>query len=197
MSINDNLHTMRKLILEEWITLDGFTSDENGNLDFFPPADQHKNSDKDQLKFLDDIDLILLGKKTYEMFVDYWPKATVETEIVADKLNSISKIVFSNTIKVAPWGKWRPAKIVSDDAAQEVKRLKQMTGKGIVIWGSISLALSLVKDNLIDEYRVHLCPAVLGQGGSPFEYYRSSKMFKLLDMKSYENGVILLTYKIS
>jgi len=62
---------MRKLILEEWLSLDGFAVDKNGRLDFFPQA-KRISSRQDQLKFLDSVGTIILGRKTYELFVDFW-----------------------------------------------------------------------------------------------------------------------------
>jgi dihydrofolate reductase len=96
---------MRKLILEEWISLDGYIEDKNGKLDFFTniAPEENKYSDNEQLKFLEEVDVILLGRKTYELFVDFWPNATTDKEVIADKLNSIKKIVFTNTLTHAPW----------------------------------------------------------------------------------------------
>ena len=82
---------MRKLILEEWVSLDGYAEDKNGTLDFFPSTEENKFSDEDQLKFLDSIDVILLGRKTYELFVDFWPTEKSGNEIIADKLNESQK----------------------------------------------------------------------------------------------------------
>jgi dihydrofolate reductase len=152
---------MRKLILEEWLSLDGYAEDKDGQLNFFPSSEKDKFSDNDQLKFLESIDLILLGRVTYNLFVDFWPTATTDKEIIADKLNSTQKIVFSKTLKKAPWGKWPDAQIIPGDAVIEVKRLKETEGKNIVLWGSISLAQSLIKENLIDEYHLQICPALV------------------------------------
>lgn len=69
---------MRKLIIEEWISIDGFAEDSNGNLDFFPHTEENRYADEVQLRFLETIDTILLGRKTYELFVDYWPTATTD-----------------------------------------------------------------------------------------------------------------------
>src|SRR5678809_1029815 len=82
---------MRKLILEEWISMDGYIEDNNGKLDFFTNVtpEENKYSDQDQLKFLEEVDTILLGRKTYELFVEFWPDATTDKEVIADKLNSI------------------------------------------------------------------------------------------------------------
>src|SRR6266536_2553663 len=144
---------MRKLILEEWVSLDGYVADKNGQLDFFTnlTPEQNKYSDSDQLKFLETIDAILLGRKTYELFVDFWPSATTDKEVIADKLNETKKIVFSNTLTNAPWGQWPEADIITGEATAAIKKLKLLTGKNMVMWGSISLAQSLMKENLIDE----------------------------------------------
>ena len=161
---------MRKLILEEWVSLDGYVTDKNGGLDFFTnlTPDQNKYSDKDQLKFLETVDTILLGRKTYELFVDFWPDATTDKEVIADKLNEIPKIVFSNTITKAPWGKWPEASVINGKAAAAIKKLKALPGKNMVMWGSISLAQSLIKENLIDEYHIQLCPVLTGGGQRSF-----------------------------
>src|SRR5687768_17701294 len=114
---------MRKLILEEWISLDGYVTDKNGQLDFFTnlTPEENKYSDADQLKFLETIDTILLGRKTYELFVDFWPSATSDKEIIADKLNETKKIVFSNTLAKAPWGQWPEAQVASGDAVDAIR----------------------------------------------------------------------------
>src|SRR6187549_772019 len=140
---------MRKLILEEWMSLDGYVADKNGGLDFFThlTPQQNKYSDLDQLTFLDSIDTILLGRKTYELFVDFWPTASTDTEVIADKLNEIPKIVFSNTLQKAPWGKWLDAKILSGNLIEEIQKLKNREGKDIVLWGSITLSQSLITAN--------------------------------------------------
>ena len=99
---------MRRLILEEWLSLDGFAVDKDGKLDFFPASETDRFSDRDQLEFLDTVDTILLGRRTYELFVDFWPTATTDKEIIADRLNTLPKLVFSNTLREAPWGDLAP-----------------------------------------------------------------------------------------
>src|ERR1043165_1718127 len=122
---------MRKLIVEEWVSLDGYVTDKNGNLDFFTnltPA-QNRYSDTDQLKFMESIDTILLGRKTYELFVDFWPTATTDKEVIADKLNETKKVVFTNSLTKAPWGDWPQAEIINGTAADAIRKLKQRPGK--------------------------------------------------------------------
>src|SRR5215213_9723483 len=122
---------MRKLILEEWVSLDGYVTDKNGQLDFFTnlTPEQNTYSDHDQLKFMETIDTILLGRKTYELFVDFWPSATIDKEVIADKLNETKKIVFSKTLTKAPWGQWAEAEVVSEGAVEAIKKLKSLPGK--------------------------------------------------------------------
>ena len=185
---------MRKIILQEWISLDGFVADKNGELNFFTAVDKEssKYSDRDQLKFMDEIDTILLGRITYDLFVEFWPTATTDMEVIADKLNSTHRIVFSNKIQKAPWGKWPDAEVISGDAVDEVRKLKMKNGKNMILWGSISLAQSLMQNNLIDEFHLQLCPTVVGSGRPLFN---TSMSMDLIETKEYETGIIFLRYK--
>lgn len=186
---------MRKLIVEEWVSLDGYAADRNGTTDFFPSTDENRYSDEDQLKFLESIDTILLGRKTYELFVDFWPTERSKQEIIADKLNGIPKIILSNTLKNAPWGDWRNAEVQSGDAVMAVKKMKQQAGKNIVLWGSISLAQALMQADLIDEYHIQVIPIRLGAGRLLFPIETASKQLKLIGSKVYDDsGVMLLKY---
>ena len=93
---------MRKLIFQEWLSLDGFAADGNNGLSFVESLALHKYSDQEQLDFLDEIDIILLGANTYRLFVEFWPMATIDQEIIADKLNSIPKMIFSRSMLKLP-----------------------------------------------------------------------------------------------
>jgi dihydrofolate reductase len=187
---------MRKLIIQEWISLDGYIADKNGNLDFFTSINPESNkySDEDQLKFLEGIDTILLGRKTYQLFVDFWPTAASEKEIIADKLNETRKIVFSNSLDKAPWGNWPDLEIIGGRAEDAIRKLKMKEGKDIVVWGSISLAQSLMKQNLIDEYHLQLCPTAIGGGRPLFPEAGSYRNMKLIELKQYTTGLIFLRY---
>lgn len=188
---------MRKLILEEWLSLDGHIADKDGSMDFFTNVspEENKNSDMDQLKFLESIDTILLGRKTYELFVGYWPSATAEKEVIADKLNETAKLIFSNTLTKAPWGKWPEAGVMSGKPADEIRKLKSSPGKNIVMWGSISLAQELMKEDLIDEYHIQLCPAITGGGRKLFPDGLAFGRLKLTDVRPYNTGTLFLNYE--
>ncbi len=187
---------MRNLILEEWISLDGYAADRNGTTSFFPSTKENRYSDEDQLRFLERIDTILLGRKTYELFVDFWPTPKSRQEIIADKLNSIPKVVLSNTLTKASWGSGPDARIVSGDVVEVVRKLKQLKGKDIVVWGSISVAQALMSANLIDEYHLQIIPVRLGAGRLLFPKENQTQELMLTGSKVYdETGVMLLKYR--
>jgi dihydrofolate reductase len=186
---------MRKLILEAWLSLDGFAADRNGKLDFFPSSETDKLSDADQLKFLDSVDTILLGRRTYDLFVDFWPTATTDKEIIADRLNELPKIVFSNSLRDAPWGKWPAARVVSGDAIAEIRRLKTGPGKNLILWGSLTLAQQLIAHDLIDEYHLQICPTIIGGGRPLFPSLDAYARLDRMAIRTYDTGVVFLHYE--
>jgi dihydrofolate reductase len=187
---------MRSVILQEFVSVDGFAADPNDSVDFVPASTRGDQTfGQRQLEFMDSIDTILLGRVTYTMFAGHWPKVTSgDDKQFADKLNAIPKVVFSRTLTRAPWGSWDDARVVKTDAASEVGKLKEAPGKDMVVWGSLSLAQSLVDDGLIDDYQLVVCPVVLGSGRRLFRD-KSSLDMKLLDARSFDRGAVLLSYE--
>jgi dihydrofolate reductase len=188
---------MRKIILQEFVTIDNFAAGPNGETDFIMSLQgmPRKDMDNDMLDFIDTVDTILMGSVTYKMFAGYWPNATTDTNPIADKLNATPKIVFSQTLDSAPWGKWGDAKVVKSDAASEIDRLKQLPGKNMVVWGSISLSHSLIKAGLIDEYQLRVMPVVLGKGKQLFPEDAGRFDMKLVETKTYDSGMAVLRYQ--
>lgn len=184
---------MRKIIYQVWLSLDGYAADADHSTKFFEDPKYGEGSDQELLDYMDTIDTILLGANTYRLFVGFWPEAP-GTEIIADRLNSTLKIVFSKTMKEAPWGKWPAAQIESGDAIAAVKKLKSQNGKNMVLWGSLSLARSFIKENLIDEFHIRIVPVVLGKGIPLFENM-GAKNLKLTSTKQYPSGIVLLAYR--
>jgi dihydrofolate reductase len=187
---------MRKVILQEFVTLDGLAAGPNDSVDFVPQATQGDDAlAREQMALIDSIDTILLGSVTYRLFVGHWPNVTEGKEkVFADKLNALPKIVFSSTLARAPWGRWPEAKIVRTGAADEVARLKGQAGKDMVLWGSLSLAQSLMDARLIDEYRLVVCPVALRNGRSLFRDPVDQGELKLQEAKAFDRGAVLLKY---
>lgn len=185
---------MRKLIVQEFVSADGLAADAGGSVDFVPAATQSDPSfGRRQTGFIDSLDAILLGRVTYELFAAYWPYVTEgDDKPFADKLNAIPKIVFSRTLEHAPWGRFEPARIVSSNASGEVAKLKQETGKDMVLWGSLSFAQELMKAGAVDEVQLIVCPVVLGGGRTTFG--EQARDLTLLRTQSFDHGAVLLAY---
>jgi dihydrofolate reductase len=188
---------MRKIILEEWISLDGYISDRNGKLDFFTDIIPQAYSDAHRIQFLETIDTILFGRATYEQFARTWPDRPTDSNVLAAKINGTKKIVFSNTLSDAPWGKWPKAEILAGDVISNIKRFKSLPGKSMVLWGSISLAQMFMKESLIDEYHLHLCPALTTGGRHLFTEEINPTTLKLLEARHYGRDAVFLNYQAS
>ncbi|MDQ4079953.1 MAG: dihydrofolate reductase family protein [Gemmatimonadota bacterium] len=186
---------MKRVILQEFVSVDGLAAGPNDSVDYVPASMRgDKRFGQRQINFLDSVDTILLGRVTYEGFAGYWPNVTTgDDEPFADKLNAMPKVVVSTTLKSAPWGKWGDAKIVKD--TKQVATLREGSGKGIVVWGSLSLAQSLMKNGLVDEYQLIVCPIVLGTGRPLFSAKTPSFDLELVETQSFDRGAVLLTYK--
>lgn len=183
---------MRKLIFQQWLSLDGYAADKNGTVTFIESSADY--SDDAQLAWLETVDTFLLGANTYKLFYEFWPTATNNDQVIADKLNSMNKIVFSSRLSEAPWGKWPAARVIKGSATEAVHELKMQDGKDLVLWGSISVSQELMKNNLIDEYHLRIVPKALGSGRKFFEGGEELN-FELYDSKSDEAGVVVLKYR--
>ena len=118
-----------------------------------------------------------------------------DKEVIPDKLNQTKKMIFSNTITKAPWGQWPDAEIITGEAAAAIKKLKSLPGKDMVLWGSISVAQSLMKENLIDEYHIQLCPVLTGGGRNLLSHQVNLSQLTLLELRQYSTGTVFLNYK--
>jgi dihydrofolate reductase len=182
---------MRRLFLFNLISLDGFFEGPNKELDWH-------NVDAEFNEFavqqLDSIDLILFGRITYEMMVSYWPtdSAIKDDPAVGGRMNSIQKIVFSKTL---PKADWNNTTLIKNNGSQEVAKLKNQPGKDIAIFGSFGLALTLLPDKLIDEFRIMVNPVVLGKGKHMFYSITEKLHLKLTNTRVFKSGNVLLYYK--
>lgn len=183
---------MRKVVLQEFVTIDGYAAGPNDELDFSAATADDDAVNQGQLRFVQTIDTILLGAETYRGFVTFWPMATTATQPIADAMNATPKVVFSRTLQRAPWEETR---VVATSAAEEVARLRQQPGMDIVVWRSLSLAQSLMRGHLVDEYRLLVCPVALGTGRPVFPADLSLHEMTLVDSLVYECGVLSLTYQ--
>ena len=187
---------MRKVVFQAFVSIDGFVAGQNESVDFIPASTQGDLSfGREQVALMDRVDTLLLGRVTYGMFAGFWPNVTEGAEKeFADKFNAARKVVFSKSLDRAPWGKWPEGSIVRGSAVEEVARLKQQSGKDMLISGSISIAQALIGGGLVDEYRLVLCPVVLGSGRPLFRDNARSIPMKLLNASTLDRGAVSLIY---
>ena len=178
---------MRKVIVSNLMSLDGFFEGPNHELDWFVVDEEFFAYARDMLR---GVDTILFGRKTYQHMADYWPSAPAEE--IADQMNNLPKIVFSRTLESA---EWQNSTLVKNDAVAEISKLKQLPGKDMVILGSASLASFLLQRGLIDEYRVILNPVLLGSGSPLFQDVKQRLRLKLSRTKLFGSGVVVLYYQ--
>jgi dihydrofolate reductase len=187
---------MRKVILQEFVSIDGLAAGPDDSVDFVRASNAGDQSvGRSQLALMDAADLILLGRKTYELFAGYWPNATEgEDKEFAAKINAMAKVVFSTTLDRAPWKNFDDALIVRTAPVEEVARLRRQPGKNILIWGSLSVAQQLSDASLVDEYRLVICPIVLGGGRPLFRDRHPPMEMRLLGAERKDRGSVELTY---
>ena len=140
------------------------------------------------------IDTLLFGRTTYLLMAGFWPTpaAIEEDPHIAKLMNETAKIVFSRTLESADWQK---TTLIKGDAVEEVKKLKQLPGRDMMIFGSGQLVSSLAQAGLIDEYRLMVNPVVLGSGNPLFSGIKERLHLKLMDTQSFRSGNVLLTYE--
>ena len=178
---------MRKVIVSNLMSLDGFFEGPNHELDWFVVDEEFFAYARDMLR---GVDTIVFGRKTYQHMADYWPSAPADE--IADQMNNLPKIVFSRTLESA---EWQNSTLVKSDAIAEISKLKQLPGKDMVILGSASLASFLLQQGLIDEYRVILNPVLLGSGRPLFQDVKQRLRLKLSSTKLFGSGVVVLYYQ--
>jgi dihydrofolate reductase len=154
---------MGKLVVTEFVSLDGVFEDPGGAEDYEHGGwtfeyDRGDEGNKFKLDELMEAEVQLLGRVTYEGFAAAWPSREGE---FADKLNNDPKYVVSTTIKDPPW---QNTTVISGDVAQQVAKLKQATDGDILVSGSGRLVATLLGADLIDELRLMVFPTVLGRG---------------------------------
>jgi class 3 adenylate cyclase/dihydrofolate reductase len=187
---------MRRLIASEFVTLDGVME--------APGHDQHRDgknawalryAGEDQQRYkaeeLSGAAAILLGRVTYEIFAAFWPTAPND-EGFADRMNALPKYVVSKSLRTAGW---QNSTIIKGNPAEKVAELKQQSGGDILLFGSADLLDSLVRHDLIDEYRLMVFPVVLGGGKRLFRDATDILPLELAGTRTFASGVTVLTYR--
>lgn len=203
---------MRKIIVSEFVTLDGVMEAPGGEAghphsgwirDFMGP---------EQLRYkLDEVleaESLLIGRVTYESFAAAWPersdrehRADQDVERVAenrseigefaDKMNAMPKHVVSTTLRDP---KWNNSRVINGDVAGEVTRFKKQEGGPILVVGSRTLVHTLMEHDLVDEYRIMIFPVLLGSGRRLFPETQHKTVLRLADTRTFSSGVVVHSY---
>jgi dihydrofolate reductase len=181
---------MRKVIFQMMVSVDGFFEGPKKEIDWHVVDKEYNDY---AAGFLNNVDLLLFGRVTYELMAGYWPSkdAVSNDPVIAERMNNLPKVVFSRTLKEAGWNNTR---LVRDNPEEEVQKLKRERGMDIAVLGSSNLALSLVSHGLIDEYRIIINPVALGSGNSLFKGLGQRLGLRLKKIKEFKSGDVLLTY---
>ncbi|WP_276482570.1 dihydrofolate reductase family protein [Paraflavitalea pollutisoli] len=184
---------MRKIIVTEFITLDGVIEAPGGdetNHQHGGWQNKFRNPEAGQYKVdeLASVDSLLLGKNTYIQFAKYWP--TQSGGGFADRINTYAKFVVSTSLDKADWNNSH----ILRDVAHEVAALKQTDGGDILVYGSGTLVQSLLQHQLVDELHLMLYPVAIGGGIRIFGDQRTLNEFELKHSRVFDNGTLLLEY---
>lgn len=186
---------MRKLKLQMQVTVDGFVAGPNGELDWM-----NFDWDTDLQDYVTAIhkpvDLILMGRKMTDGFVNYWAKVVEDPKnpeySFARIMHDTTKVVFTKTLNKTEWVN---TKLAKGDIVEEVNNLKRQDGREMIVYGGANFVSSLIKHNLIDEYNLFINPTAIGKGLTVFNGESKRLSFKLMKSIAFTSGIVLLTYE--
>ncbi|MGB8194809.1 MAG: dihydrofolate reductase family protein [Chitinophagaceae bacterium] len=183
---------MRNLKLQMHMSLDNYVNMEDAGKDF--------KWDDEVIQFcvenLEDVDTILLGRKTAEELIPFWDEVATNPGhkdfALGKRISETPKLVFSNS---ATHGQWKNTDVLKGNLNDEIPKLKKSEGKNILVYGGASFASSLVQNNLVDEFYFLLDPFCLGKGATIFKKDEGVQTFTFLKSKPFPCGTTMLSYK--
>ncbi len=181
---------MRKLKLQVQVTVNGFVSGPNGEMDWtLPEWDASLKRYVGELT--DSVDCILLGRKLAEGFIPYW-NSHPEEEGAGIFINT-KKVVFSKTLTESVW---ENTELEKGDLVEEITRLKKQDGKDLIAYGGAGFVSALIKNRLIDEFFLFVNPVTLSSGKPIFGELDGRQNLKLVKASSFECGMTVLNYEL-
>jgi dihydrofolate reductase len=195
---------MRRIVMFNWATADGYFAGPDGNLDWVVPDEEQA---KGAAEGTPDFDTVLFGRRTYELFEGFWRHAVDDSSTAPDPhrpgqrsrehraiavwLNETRKVVFSRTLRDVTW---KNSQLVHELDPREMASLKRQPGRDLIVFGSGSIVSQLTQHGLIDEYQFVVCPVFLGSGRPLLSGVPKSVRLNLLEAKNYRSGDVLLRY---
>ncbi|MEV5603238.1 dihydrofolate reductase family protein [Streptomyces sp. NPDC052299] len=191
---------MRKIIVTTFLTLDGVMQAPGGPDEDpesgFPHGGWQKPTFDEGVgeaiaSWYEDTDAMLLGRKTYDIFASYWPTADPDNPFT-DRMNSMHKYVASRTLSSVDW---QNSTLLEGDTATAVRRLKETEGRNINVVGSGDLAQTLMREDLVDEYRLTIHPVILGTGKRLFADGAIPTALEPVTVTGTKGGTLLAVYR--
>ena len=188
---------MRKVVVINRVSLDGFFAGPHGEMDWFIPDPEVDKALHEGGTDTVPADTVLFGRVTYQLFEAHWPKAASDPNApegeraTGRELNAMTKVVFSRTLQEVNWVNSQLAK---GDLASEVQKLKRGAGGTMLIFGAGTIVQQLAAAGLIDEYMLCVTPVILGAGKSMFIGVNRQQL-KLVKARDFKSGNVLLHYK--
>ena len=186
---------MRKILVTEWVSLDGFTAGANGEMDWITAGEDNGEY---QNEVVTQADTLLLGRTTYESFAGAWPQRAKDPNTdpgeraFAQRFCDMRKVVISQSL---PTVEWEHSTLLREIDPAKILKLKQEPGKDIAIYGSASIVRALTDLGLIDEYQLTVHPVALGSGKALFGDIQRRANLKLIKNKVLPSGVVRLYYE--
>ncbi len=180
------------------ISVDGCIEGPNGELDWHRADEEYQEYANQTLR---SVDGILLGRKVYDVFLNYWPNVYEELKEsensslhfeTARLLYELPEYVVSTTMKEASWNNTH---IIRDNFRNEIKKLKEKPGRDIACYGGAELTKFLLIENLVDEYRLIVNPIILGDGSPLFKTDSPQSKLQFKSARKFQSGAVMLTYK--
>lgn len=204
---------MRKVIVSQFLTLDGVAQAPGGREEdkeagfeyggWQVPYFQENPENEEVMSYVfNNMGAMLLGRRTYDIFADYWPHAgNGSQELIDEGDSSIAKLMNSVPIYVASHAnsikEWDGGDVTHlQDIAKEVTELKHQDGKDIIVWGSGDFVQTLIKEQLVDEFVLTIHPLVLGTGKKLFREGLPKIELDVVSSRVLKNGVIAVTYAV-
>jgi dihydrofolate reductase len=185
---------MRKLVVFNHVSLDGYFVDANGDMSWAKAHSQDADWNAFVAENASGGGTLVFGRVTYDMMAGFWPTPLARETMpeVAERMNSLPKVVFSRTMDKAEWSN---TTLIKGELAAEMLKMKQQPGDDMVILGSGSIVSQLTQKGLIDSYQVIVNPIVLGKGRTMFDGVKEKLRLNLTKSQTFGNGNVFLSYE--